>query len=521
MVNIKGAVAAGHPETAHAAEIILQEGGNAFDAVLAALCAACIAEPVLCSLGGGGFLFAHRAGRESIIYDFFAHTPKKRRPNDEIDFYPIIADFGKTRQEFHIGMGSIATPGVIKGLFKIHADLGHMPIDKIIEPACHIARRGVVLNALQAYIFGVVEPIYTANPNCFSQFKSTSKPNRLISKGDIYKAPETANILDALSYEGADLFYRGEIAHKLAKDCRISGGFLTMDDLENYHVIRRNPWKLTLGDNCIQTNSPPSIGGILIAFALELVRELNLPQNSFGTAFHLGVLARIMELTNLARHESGMHEAEDNDIAKVLLRDSVIAAYRNQLDQYLLVTRGTTHISVIDATGNAASLTISNGEGAGYMLPDTGVMLNNMLGEEDINPCGFHHWPPNRRMISMMAPSLIHYNDGSLVALGSGGSNRIRTAILQVLINLLKFGMTLKESVNAPRVHFERGELNLEPGFSPEEVDKMTFSFPNLHHWNDINLFFGGVHAVSYNSQTNHFDGVGDPRRGGISIIVH
>ena len=123
-----------------------------------------------------------------------------------------------------------------------------------------------------------------------------------------------------------------------------------------------------------------------------------------------------------------------------------------------LATRGTTHISVADAGGNLASLTLSNGEGSSYVLPGSGIMLNNMLGEEDLNPGGFHRLPAGVRLASMMTPTIARLSDGGQIALGSGGSNRIRSAILQVLLNVLEFDMDLEQAVNAPRLHLERDQ---------------------------------------------------------------
>jgi gamma-glutamyltranspeptidase/glutathione hydrolase len=165
-------------------------------------------------------------------------------------------------------------------------------------------------------------------------------------------------------------------------------------------------------------------------------------------------------------------------------------------------------------------MSLSNGEGCGHVVPGTGIMLNNMLGEEDLNPGGFHSWPPGRRMTSMMSPSLMTLADGRLVALGSGGSNRIRTAVLQVMHNVIDHGMSLDEAVNAPRVHFERGLLNIEGGFSDATTDELMERFPACHVWEDRNLFFGGVHAVSYHPASG-FDGAGDARRCGLTIAVN
>ena len=159
-----GAVACGHPETAKAAETILREGGNAFDAIIAAFLTSCVVEPVLASLGGGGFLLAHTDdGHRDIVYDFFAQTPLVPLAKDELDFYPIHADFGTTTQEFHIGLASIATPGAIKGVFRIHEDLGSMPMKELVQPAIEVARHGVEMSQFQAYILNIIAPILTAS----------------------------------------------------------------------------------------------------------------------------------------------------------------------------------------------------------------------------------------------------------------------------------------------------------------------------------------------------------------------
>ncbi len=180
-----------------------------------------------------------------------------------------------------------------------------------------------------------------------------------------------------------------------------------------------------------------------------------------------------------------------------------------------LFSRGTTHISVADAEGNIASLTASNGEGCSYVLPGTGIMLNNMLGEEDLNPGGFNRWKKGARLASMMSPAVVEQADGTRFALGSGGSNRIRSAITQVLVNLLDFDMTPEQAVAAPRIHLEGDMLSLEPGFSEDPWPRFESAAPKTHLWPEKNLFFGGVHTVSV-KPGGIFDGAGDPRRGGV-----
>lgn len=509
----QGIVAAGHVNTAAAARLVLEAGGNAFDAVLAGLCAACVAEPVLASLGGGGFLLAHD-GHQTRAYDFFAHTPKRRLAEADIDFHPVNVDFGGAVQEFHIGMGSIATPGVVGGLFQVHRDLCSLPMTRIVEPALELARKGVVLNALQAYIFSLVGPIYTHRPESRRLF--TRPDGGLLGEGDVLRLPELADALEVLAREGERLFYEGEMGRALIRDCAAGGGHLGMDDLRDYRVETRRPLEVDYHGARLFINPPPSCGGILIAFALKLLEPSGIRDLERGSAAHLALLARVMELTNQARVESRLLDLPADRQETVLLDPRLLERYRRQVLPHRSGRRGTTHLSVVDGRGRAASLTVSNGEGCGYLLPGTGICLNNMLGEEDINPHGFHRWPLDGRISSMMAPTLAFWPDGRLVALGSGGSNRIRTAILQVLVNLVDFGLDLEPAVQAPRVHHENGFLNVEGGVAEEAARRLGDLFPAHRLWNGSNLFFGGVHCAERHPARRRLAGAGDPRRGGV-----
>jgi gamma-glutamyltranspeptidase/glutathione hydrolase len=511
----RGVVAAGHPETARAAEEVLRAGGNAFDAVIAAHCAACVAEPVLASVGGGGFLLAREHGGGTRVYDFFAQTPGRTRPDDELDFHPIVADFGTTTQEFHIGLGSIAVPGSVRGMFTIHRDLGSMPMRELMTPAIELARSGVELNALQAYIFSVVAPIYLATPEAKAIF---APGGELLTTGESYINAELADFLEVLAVEGEDLFYRGEIAQTIERQCRSGGGLLSAADLEAYRVLRREPLRIDYRNARLWTNPPPSSGGILIAFALRLLDDTRVSELEFGSAGHLALLARVMALTNQARIEAHLDQSTAEFRSEQLLDPALLARYRAAIAGRPTSRRGTTHISVLDGRGNAAAMTVSNGEGCGYIVPDTGMMLNNMLGEEDLNPHGFHRWQPDRRISSMMSPSLIECEDGRRVVLGSGGSNRIRTALLQVLINLIDFRMDIEPAVVAPRVHFENDLLNVEGGLDQDQLGELLRGHPEHKLWDGLNLFFGGTHLAAFDG--DRFQGVGDPRRGGVAGVV-
>ena len=521
MTATRGAIAAGDAETAAAAAEILADGGNAFDAVLAALCVTPVSEPVLASLMGGGFLLACPADGEPVLYDFFCQTPRAKRLAGDLEFYPVDVDFGTTTQEFHIGLGAMATPGVVAGLFAVHGDLGRLPMARVVEPAVRLARRGVPVSPLQAHILDIVEPIYVATDTALALFESGREPGRVLREGETYRPAAMGDALEAMAREGRDLFYRGEIAAEIAEACGVAGA-LTMADLENYEAIRRQPLARNWRGARIFTNPPPSSGGPLIAFALAMLENAPCPPQGPQDPGWLMSLADAMAATNVARTDCGLDE--DCDEAKVakLLSDPLVAEYRAAMAGRALKQGGTTHVSVIDADGNAAAVSLSNGEGCGHVLP-CGIMPNNMLGEEDINPRGFHEWTPDTRISSMMAPTVVERGDGRLIALGSGGSNRIRTAILQVLLNVLGFDMGLRAAVEAPRIHFERGLLNVEALGSPGGFDSAgtaSFAglFPNKELWDHFSMFYGGVHAVSLDCGTGALEGVGDPRRGGVYL---
>ncbi len=503
MSSYRGAVAAGHEHTADAAVSILEAGGNAFDAALAGLYAACVAEPVLSSLGGGGFLLAHTANGTHRLFDFFTQTPHQRLAVADQAFYPILADFGTTQQEFHIGLGAMAVPGMVHGLFAVHRALGRMPMPRIAEPAIALARQGVVLNPLQAYLFSVVAPIYLATAEARRVYGSPQHPG-LAREGERIHQPELADTLEQLAREGADWFYHGEPGQQLAELSISQGGHVRRLDLQAYQTLERTPLTGRYRDTTWFTNPPPSSGGLLIAFALELLATQPFAPNSHGTPAAVMRLAETMNQTNVARQQ---HRPE------ALQQAELIARYRRAIGQHPLFTRGTTHISVIDAAGNAAALSLSNGEGCGHLLPGTGIMLNNMLGEEDLNPQGFNRWATNTRVSSMMAPSIVQDRQ-RLIVTGSGGSNRLRTAILQTLHHLLDHRLPVEQAVRAPRIHIENDVLHLEPGFSDNTQQHLTTAYPTHHCWDSPNLFFGGTHTVI--AEPHAICGAGDPRRGGV-----
>ena len=529
----RGAIAAGHALTAEAGAEMLRQGGNAFDAAIAAAFTACVTESALTALGGGGFLLAHTAQGENRLFDFFCQTPRSKVIGGVIggaggqaggrspDFYPIHANFGDTVQEFHIGLGAMAVPGAIAGLLQVHQKLGRLPLAQVVAPAQHWATQGTEVEPFRAYCFQILAPILTATDGAKAIY---APQGTLLKAGDRFYLAGFATVLDDLVRHGADLLYQGELAQAVVQACAAQGGYLSLEDLQAYRVIEREPLAVRYGKATLLTNPPPSSGGTLIAFALHLLAQAAPATTAHGSSRHVAALREVMGLTNLARQRGYDDHLYRANIAKEFLSPAHLAPYLEEL-QAALSQGGnkwgsTTHISVVDGEGNAASLTTSNGEGSAYVIPGTGIMMNNMLGEEDLNPQGFHQWPTNQRMSSMMAPTLVLQDGQPRLVLGSGGSNRIRTAILQVVSNVLDFGMDIETAVNAPRLHWERGALHLEPGFDQATLEAEGITGGDrCTWWQAHNMFFGGVHAVAVDPKGT-LAGVGDGRRGGACVVV-
>jgi gamma-glutamyltranspeptidase/glutathione hydrolase len=269
-------------------------------------------------------------------------------------------------------------------------------------------------------------------------------------------------------------------------------------DLAAYELVDREPIRAGYRGREVVTNPPPSAGGILIAYALAVLEELG--------RTHPVDLTRIVDAMELTQDERTPEFLEGLDDPEFVRR---FLARRSQLGS-------TTHVAVLDRDGWACSVTSSNGSCSGVVVPGTGVHLNNMMGEQDLNPLGFHRHPPGRRMPSMMSPTVVLRDGAPELVLGSAGSNRIRSAILQTIIRVLDDGLEAGDAVRAPRVHFEDGIVYAEPGVDTTSLER---SGRATARFRELNLFFGGVQAVARDRE-GRFSGGGDPRRGGAAVVV-
>jgi len=394
-----------------------------------------------------------------------------------------------------------------------------LPLKKIIEPAVYLAREGLRVNKYQKYVNDTLAAILDASPAARALATPMFAPGRLAEIGEFIYNPDLADTFEALAGHGPRWFYEGEPARQLVRDCEQKGGLISAADLKSYQVILRKPVTVESHGASISVNSPPSPGGCLTVFALTLLNKVRQVHHEWGSPQHALALAKVMQTASLVRKRHGLETGLDDKAAATILSRENLSDWSDTLRTGALVSRGTTQISVADAAGNLASLTLSNGEGSSYVLPGSGILLNNMLGEEDLNPRGFHRMPAGIRLASMMTPTIARLADGGQIALGTGGSNRIRSAILQVLANMLEFGMGLEQAVNAPRLHLEGSHLNVEPGFPGKTLEALKAEWPDMEQWPGTNLYFGGVHAVE-RLANGEFRAAGDPRRGGAVAIA-
>ncbi|HEX5308387.1 MAG TPA: gamma-glutamyltransferase [Solirubrobacteraceae bacterium] len=498
----RGVVAAGHPLTAQAGAQVLREGGNAVDAAVAAMLTSFAAEPLLTGLGAGGYMLVAGPEQEPVLLDFFVQAPTRASDGSAAELEAVDVSFGDAVQVFYIGPASCGIYGAPAGVCEAMKRWGTIELSELAAPAARLAREGVPLNAGQAYIVEILGELLRSTPECAALW---APDGRLLREGELLANPELSDALERLGRDGATPFYEGDVAAAVCAWLQQRGGSLAPAELACYRAIAREPLRAFYRDRIVLTNPPPSAGGSLIAYALGLLDAEPSPPS-------LQALVGVMEAAQRERTPEFVQGLSQEGF----------------LERFLSSRLGsTTHISVLDGDGVACAVTCTNGEGSGVVVPGTGIHLNNVMGEEDLSPLGFHTHPAGGRMPSMMAPTVVMLPDrrssrvprtacgspagGEVeLVLGSAGSNRIRSAILQTIVGVVDRDLPVAEAVCAPRVHFESGIVYHEPGLELPAGER------ELVRFHDLNLFFGGVQAVQ--RRGGELYGAGDPRRGGVAV---
>ena len=459
-------VAAGHPATMEAGLGVLARGGSAADAAAAATLVSCGAESILTGIGGGGFATYFEAGTSQVTcLDFFCSVPGADGDRTAGPMVPIEIAFGGVPLSYSIGGASVAVPGVPAGVAEVHRRWGRLPWDRVVEPAIAVARSGVTLPHQQAHTLASVAPALVPGAGA-----EIYQPNgRLLGGGDLLFHPGLDAALQALAEEGPDVFYTGRIGGLMVDSVRAGGGALGPADLAGYRVLEL------------------PVGHALLAGCHVFGRyDLN------GLVDTIGALP-------------GTLPAMPRGDRAVALADA-LRGYGRQRNG------DTTNISVVDPDGNACVVTTTLGIGSAVWLPGLGVHLNSMLGEGELIT---GELVPGERMSSMMCPLVVVDDAGDLLlAAGSAGASRIRSALVHTLVAVLLDGVPVEEAVHGARFHVVDDVVHAEPGYPEEELEAVAKAGYHVNRFDHLSHYFGGVSAVG------RAGAAGDPRRGGAGRLL-
>jgi gamma-glutamyltranspeptidase/glutathione hydrolase len=506
------AAAAGTPYAAEAAAETYRAGGNAADAAVAAAAAVGVTEPLMSSIGGGGFALVRDPSGEAELIDYYDAMPGKGLPASAFGAggspQTIILKYGAGVRSI-VGGASSAVPGSLRGWEKILQRHGRLTLKETLAPAVRFARGGFRLCRTSALWFQVAEEVLRLTDETRKHFYDG---DRVYLEGEEVRFPELADTLEALGEEGVKLFYEGELARRISTYMLQMGGIITEQDLAQYKAVVREPMSVRYGAGAMYTHGPPSAGGSTLAQMLKVVSAYDLA--TIPETEYVRVMAGAMKLALQDRETAYLDGAENGRVAERLTGEEYAAEQRRRIFS-AFESPHTTHLSCVDSDGMAVSITASMGYGSGLVVPGTGIPMNNTLGEPELNPKGFHALEPGERLISSMSPTVVSSEEGGLIALGSPGASRIPTAILQTVINVLDFGMTLESAVLAPRFHAEGDLFAYEAGARTADLDR----YERVLSYEVPNMFFGGVNAVR-RTPDGRFEAAADPRRSGGTTFV-
>jgi gamma-glutamyltranspeptidase/glutathione hydrolase len=399
-----------------------------------------------------------------------------------------------------VGTGSVAIPGTLAAFERAWRHYGSLDWRDLFLPTIDTTRDGFPLSAACHYYLG-----YSGNL-IFGRSRDGYRAihdddGRLVNHGSLIHIPHLADTLTGIADEGADLFYKGELAKAISGHVRDGGGALTLDDLVNYEALERPALVADIGSWHIATNPPPAVGGAVLTAMLLACGDLR------ADDWHAESLSRLVRVQqaclDFRRDRLDISDDVPGDVADLI---------RHARDGRLLTqwaSSSTVHTSAVDDSGLACAITASSGYGSGEMPEHTGLWLNNALGEIELNRRAAETREPGTRLPSNMAPTVAR-GDGAVLAIGSPGADRITTAIHQVLTNLLQFEMTLGEAIEHPRLHVdtsgEHDQLRAEPGLELPDVDLPVYTFPGL------NMYFGGVSVAKFDER-HGFEVCADSRR--------
>src|SRR5438128_1774334 len=462
---LRPGLAAGHPATVEAGIEILEDGGSAADAAVAASLASCVAETVMTGLlGGGHAIYLDGPSGSASNLDCFVAVPGLGGEPREPELLHLDVPFGAELVHYAVGPASCGVPGLPSGLDALWRTYGRLPWPRLVEPALRLARAGTLLPSAHAACLAMLAPVMTMNEGAAIY----SPGGELLGPGSTLRQPGLVAALEIVAAEGAGSVYRGSLATALLELIAERGGLVTHADLDAYEAVWSSPAE-----------------GRFLGHRVDTRRGLS----GFPATFE--------------RFRSpGAHGGERARVLAIL----------DALGDGTAPTGGgdTTNLVAADARGSVCVLTTSLGLGSGDFLPGFDLHLNSMLGEAELQ-----HGPlePGKRMASMMAPTLVHDADGIAVAAGAAGGTRLRTALLTVLAGVVDESASADEAVSRPRFHPVGRLVNAEPGLSDEALDALRSRGLDARVWESRHHYFGGVSLITRSG------GAGDPRRSGAAAV--
>lgn len=507
-----GVVAGGNPLTVEAGLQALRLGGNAVDAAVAAKLMAGVCEPLLTGLAGGGLILCRMQGEVKIL-DCFSDVPGRGHPDPTPAPMEIIdLDFGPDTQRFLYGPGSAAIPALAQGLWVLHQAHGRVPLAALVKPAAEAARAGITVSHGLALSIGLLWPILQADPDLAAMFAG---PNGGPAQaGDLIHQRALADTLERLAVEGPDFLTVGDGAEATLRRLG-DAARMTAADLAGYTPIWRDPLVGRYRDATVYVPGPPSQAGAMMLRTLRHLQD-EAPVADALSGDRVAQLGAAMTQTEVER---------GGDWVRRLFERGFIDGWLAADDPLASGGAGhTTHVSVTDSEGNAVSITSSLGETAGVLVPETGLILNNFLGESDVNPITAQGplRPVGARLLTMCCPTLLEHR-GATYVMGSGGSSRIRSALAHGIIYAVDHQMSVDALVRAPRCHFEGGALRVEAVGRPEGfLEPLRSAFEQVIVFEEPGLFFGGLHVAASlpSGGEAQLTGAGDARRSGTHGVV-
>ena len=460
--SVPAGVAGHHPDTVAAGVEVLEEGGSAADAAVAATFASCVAETTMTGLGGGGHGIHFDAATGQVeLFDFFVAVPGLAGGNPDAEHVMVDMLFEDEAVPYAIGAGSVGVPGVAAGCGAIAARHGTLPWPLLLEPAIALARRGTVLPPTHARVLEMLAPAMTLNEGAAVY----APGGRLIEPDGTLHQPDLVNAFETLQSEGARSFFDGTLASSMLSLLTERGSTMTRADLDAYEVLSAQPQQVTVEGATV-----------------------------WGRRDLAGALDALDRLPDLR----GLDEAA---------RAPAVAAALDGIQG-----RGdTTNVTAVDPAGNACVMTTSLGLGSSDWLPGFGVHLNSMLGERDLITGPLI---AGERLGSMMCPIVAVDGDGLAAAAGAAGGSRIRSALVQVLSGVLAEGVDVVDAVSRPRLHPDGRLVHVEPDYPAEGVEALRQAGYIARMWRTRHHFFGGVGVIGRRGAC------GEPRRDGAARLL-